>query len=186
MRKNLFSLEEIMPSNIYKNAKDYNAFKNKEKLQNFSINQTPETVYDLTFYQNLIDNSQKIRKINYKNFLKNQKKIKWEDRLHTLCWMMQICEEFAFKRDTFHYACSYFDNYLAFSKEIINNKKILDLIGITCISISGKIEEVQIPKLTEYANSIDKKDAKRDCTKMYSLMNKDFIKNIYISTIITS
>ena len=131
-------------------------FKNKEKLQNFSINQTPETVYDLTFYQNLIDNSQKIRKINYKNFLKNQKKIKWEDRLHTLCWMMQICEEFAFKRDTFHYACSYFDNYLAFSKEIINNKKILDLIGITCISISGKIEEVQIPKLTEYANSIDK------------------------------
>ena len=131
-------------------------FKNKEKLQNYSINQTPETVYYLKFYQNLIDNSQKIRKINYKNFLKNQKKIKWEDRLHTLCWMMQICEEFAFKRDTFHYACSYFDNYLAFSKEIINNKKILDLIGITCISISGKIEEVQIPKLTEYANSIDK------------------------------
>ena len=68
---------------------------------------------------------------------------------------MQICEEFAFKRDTFHYACNYFDNYLAFGKEKIKNKKILQLIGITCISISGKIEEVQIPKLKEYANSID-------------------------------
>ena len=37
MRKNLFSLEEIMPSNIYKNAKDYNAFKNKEKLKQKSM-----------------------------------------------------------------------------------------------------------------------------------------------------
>ena len=30
-----------------------------------------------------------------------------------------------------------------------------------------------------YTNSINKKDPKKDCTKMYSLMNKDFIKNIY-------
>ena len=128
---------------------------NKDKLKDSIMNIVPETVYDLTFYQNLIENSQKIRKINYKNILKNHKKINWEDRLHTLCWMMQICEEFAFKRDTYYYACNYLDNYLTFSSEKIKNKKILELIGITCISISGKIEEVQIPKLKEYKNSID-------------------------------
>ena len=139
---------------------------NKEKLKNSFINEAPETVYDLTFYQNLIDNSKKIRKINYKNILKNQKKIKWEDRLHTLCWMMRTCEEFAFKRDTFHYACNYFDNYLAFSEEKIKNPKVLELIGITCISISGKIEEVQIPKLKEYASSIDNEFAIKDIIEM--------------------
>jgi hypothetical protein len=128
---------------------------NKDKIRDSITHPQPETIYDLTFYKNLIENSLKIKKINCKNFLKNQKKIKFEDRIHTMVWMMQICEEFAFKRDTFHYACNYFDYYLAFGKEKIKNKKILQLIGITCISIRGKIEEVQIPKLKEYANSID-------------------------------
>ena len=31
MKKNLFSLEEVMPSNIYKTTKDYNVFKNRGK-----------------------------------------------------------------------------------------------------------------------------------------------------------
>ena len=83
-----------------------------------------------------------------------------------MVWMMQICEEFAFKRDTFHYACNYFDNYLAFGKEAITNKKVLELIGITSISISGKIEEVQIPKLKEYENSIDKSFKIKDIIEM--------------------
>lgn len=140
---------------------------NKEKIINNSyIHPQPETIYDLTFYKNLIENSKKIKKINYKDILKNQKKINWQDRLHTLAWMMQICEEFAFKRDTFHYACNYFDNYLTFGKEKIKNKKMLELIGITCISISGKIEEVQIPKLKEYANSIDESFTIKDIIDM--------------------
>ena len=150
---------------IVKRNKQY-LMSNKEKLKDSLINQGPETVYDLTFYQNLIENSKKIRKINYKNILKNHKKIKWEHRLHTLCWMMQICEEFAFKRDTYHYACSYFDNYLTFTKDKIKNVKTLELIGITCISISGKIEEVQIPKLKEYANSIDETFGIKDIIEM--------------------
>ena len=139
---------------------------NKEKLKDSIINQAPETVYDLTFYQNLIENGKKVRKINFKNILKNHKKIKWENRLHTLCWMMQMCEEFAFKRDTYHYACNYFDNYLTFTKDKIKNVKTLELIGITCISISGKIEEVQIPKLKEYASSIDETFGIKDIIDM--------------------
>ena len=139
---------------------------NKEKLKETLNNIAPETVYDLSFYQNLIENNKKLRKINYKNILKNHKKIKWIDRLHTLCWMMQTCEEFAFKRDTFHYACNYFDNYLSFSQEKIKNVKTLQLIGITCISISGKIEEVQIPKLKEYAGSIDQIFGIKDIIEM--------------------
>jgi hypothetical protein len=69
--------------------------------------------------------------------------------------MMRICEEFAFKRDTYHYSCFYFDYYLYLSKEKIKNKNELKLIGITCISISAKIEEVQIPKSVEYTESLN-------------------------------
>ena len=141
---------------------------NKDKIINSHIipHPQPETIYDLTFYKNLIENNSKIKRINYKNILRNQKKIKWEDRLHTMVWMMEICEEFAFKRDTFHYACNYLDNYLTFGNEKIKNKKTLELIGITCISISGKIEEVQIPKLKEYANSIDESFEIKDIIDM--------------------
>ena len=157
--KNLLNVSSIKRNKLY-------IISNKDKLRDSLLNPIPETVYDLVFYQNLIENSKKARKINYKNILKNHKKIKWEDRLHTLCWMMQICEEFAFKRDTFHYACNYFDNYLTFTNEKIKNAKILELIGITCISISGKIEEVQIPKLKEYANSIDETFGIKDIIDM--------------------
>ena len=150
------NINTIKSRNIrFKRKNSYYLKENKDKIRESITHPQPETIYDLTFYNNLIENNSKIKKINFKNILKNQKKIKWEDRLHYLIWMMQICEEFAFKRDTFHYACNYFDYYLAFGKEKIKNKKILQLIGITCISISGKIEEVQIPKLKEYANSID-------------------------------
>ena len=139
---------------------------NKRKIRDSIEHPQPETVYDLSFYKNLIENGSKIKRINYKNILKNHKKIKLEDRVHAMVWMMQICEEFAFKRDTFHYACNYFDNYLTFGKEKIKNKKILELIGITCISISGKVEEVQIPKLKEYANSIDESFEIKDIIDM--------------------
>jgi hypothetical protein len=70
--------------------------------------------------------------------------------------MMKNCEEFAYKRDTFHYSVFYFDLFLFLSKEEIK-KKDLKLIGITCISLSAKLEEVQIPKLIEYSKSIDPK-----------------------------
>ena len=176
--KNDFSIisnQENENQNSIKTKKSYLKHKNffyliekKEQIINSYTppHPQPETIYDLTFYKNLIENNSKIKKINYKNFLKNQKKLKWEDRLHTMVWMMQICEEFAFKRDTFHYACNYFDNYLNFGNEKIKHKKILELIGITCISISGKIEEVQIPKLKEYSNSIDESFEIRDIIDM--------------------
>ena len=64
---------------------------------------------------------------------------------------MRICEEFAFKRDTFHYAINYIDRFLSKTKNI--QKSLLQLIAITSLSIAAKIEEVQIPKLLEYANT---------------------------------
>ena len=114
------------------------------------------TIYDISFYLNLLKQSNSYPKINMKIFFKKHPTVKWNDRLNILLWMMKNCEEFAYKRDTFHYSVFYFDLFLYLSKEEIK-KKDLKLIGITCISLGAKLEEVQIPQLIEYSKSIDPK-----------------------------
>ena len=130
---------------------------NNIKEKNYEMKQQAQaqhTIYDLEFYQNLLSANNTYKKINFQKIFKTQPIVNWEERLNTLLWMMKVCEEFAFKRDTYHYSCFYFDLYLFLSKEKIKNKNELKLIGVTCISISAKIEEVQIPKLVEYADLI--------------------------------
>jgi hypothetical protein len=79
---------------------------------------------------------------------------------------MKTCEEFAFKRDTYHNSCYYFDMYLSLislnssnKNEVskLKDKSFLELIGLTCIVISAKIEEIQLPRLKEYAELLNKK-----------------------------
>lgn len=109
-----------------------------------------QTIYDLEFYMNLL-NSEKKYIVDPKTIELNNPDLTWDNRSVLLDWLMQICEEFAFKRDTFHYAINYIDRFLSKSKKI--QKSILQLIAITSLSIAAKIEEVQIPKLGEYANT---------------------------------
>ena len=89
-----------------------------------------------------------------------------ELRLEILIWMMKTCEEFAFKRDTYHNSCFYFDMYLSLISSKTSNKNdnqnlkdnsYLELIGLSCIVISAKIEEIQLPRLKEYAELLNKK-----------------------------
>ena len=152
---------------INSNKKD-NDKTNKEDIFNYEIypnnnssyklisedSQAQNTIYDISFYLNLIKQSSSYPNVNPNKLFKKNPSIKWEDRLNIFLWMMKNCEEFAYKRDTFHYSICYFDLFLFLSKEEIK-KKDLKLIGITCISLSAKIEEVQIPKLLEYSKSID-------------------------------
>ena len=150
----------------FQNSSDNNSINfNLDINNNNQIQAKQHSIYDFDFYQNLLLVNKGYKKINFQKIFKNQPLINFEERLNTLLWMMKICEEFAFKRDTYHFSCFYFDLYLFLSKDKIENKNELKLIGITCISISAKIEEVQIPKLVEYAESID------DCYKIEDIIN---------------
>ena len=150
----------------FQNSSDNNSINfNLDINNNNQIQAKQHSIYDLDFYQNLLLVNKGYKKINFQKIFKNQPLANFEERLNTLLWMMKICEEFAFKRDTYHFSCFYFDLYLFLSKDKIENKNELKLIGITCISISAKIEEVQIPKLVEYAESID------DCYKIEDIIN---------------
>ena len=156
-----FSLSSPFLKNIIDNNKNrLNKSKkiNKRDKINYEEENQPRTVFDYTFYQKLLEAEQDMIK-RYKFILKNELNINTKLRLEILIWMMKISEEFAFKRDTFHNACYYFDMFLAsISSKYRRNKKInlkdkseLELIGLTCIIISAKLEEIQLPRLKEYA-----------------------------------
>ena len=136
------------------------------KINNDNNNEDiPQSVFDYTFYQKLLKSddimTKKCKIISKKKLILNT-----ELRLEILIWMMKTCEEFAFKRDTYHNACYYFDMYLSLTSLNSQNKKdnlkikdksYLELIGLTCIVISAKLEEIQLPRLKEYAELLNKK-----------------------------
>jgi hypothetical protein len=150
---------------------EFNFPSNSKNRFSSEDSQLPNTIYDISFYLNLINQSGSYPTLNQKKIFHNNPEIKWKDRLKILLWMMKNCEEFAYKRDTFHYALYYFDAFLFLSKEKIK-KKDLKLIGITCISLSAKIEEIQIPKLSEYAKSIEPKNIDSHINLIISMEQK--------------
>jgi hypothetical protein len=155
----VFQENSFISKNKEKNLNNSNSIslslsRSNIKEENLEI----QTIYDLEFYNNLLKYEKEKKKIN-PNYMKiYYPKINWEDRRKIINWIMEITEEFAFKRDTFHYSIYYFDLILSnenFGKEKNLNFDFLKLIAITCLSISAKIEEIQIPKLSEYIQSLE-------------------------------
>lgn len=66
-------------------------------------------------------------------------------------WMGEVSEDLWFCRDTFHMACNYVDRYLQLSPNIPKDK--LQLIGLTCLYIASKMEEVQMRNVNDYLSS---------------------------------
>ena len=135
------------------------------KINNDNVEEIPQSVFDYTFYQKLLISNDIITK-RCKIISKKELILNTELRLEILIWMMKTCEEFAFKRDTYHNSCFYFDMYLSLissktsnknDNQNLKDKSYLELIGLSCIVISAKIEEIQLPRLKEYAELLNKK-----------------------------
>ena len=58
---------------------------------------------------------------------------------------MEVCSDYMFKRETFHYSVNYLDRFLSTVHNI--SWKHFQLIGLTCLFIAAKMEEVYTPKL---------------------------------------
>lgn len=69
-------------------------------------------------------------------------------------WMMEVCEEFMLKRETFHMASAFVDRYLALADYEVP-KQELQLIGVTAMFIAAKVEEVYVPRVGDFALSTD-------------------------------
>jgi hypothetical protein len=66
-----------------------------------------------------------------------------------LDWMMDLCTQLGFKRATFHLACALVDVSLSKLEPI--NPKWLQLLGVSCLEIAAKSEEICSPPLQMFA-----------------------------------
>ena len=83
-----------------------------------------------------------------------------------------LCEQFAYKRDTYYFSVYSIDRYLSKQKNKNLTKNDLLIITITSLALSAKIEEITIPNIKDYLNCIT------------SLNNNNDYKNISVKEII--
>lgn len=70
-----------------------------------------------------------------------------------LNWLSEVSEVYQLHRETYYLALDYFDRYLSVQNDI--NKQQLQLVGITCLFIAAKIEEIYPPKVSDFAYVTD-------------------------------
>ncbi|XP_001356167.4 G1/S-specific cyclin-E isoform X1 [Drosophila pseudoobscura] len=77
-----------------------------------------------------------------------------------LDWLIEVCEVYKLHRETFYLAVDYLDRYLHVAHKVL--KTHLQLIGITCLFVAAKVEEIYPPKIGEFAYVTDGACTERD------------------------
>ena len=85
-------------------------------------------------------------------------------------WMMKVCEEYKLHRETFYLAVDFIDRFLGESPSVPKNR--LQLIGVTCLFIGAKIEEIYPPKLEVFAYVTDGACSDEEILKMELMVMK--------------
>lgn len=70
-----------------------------------------------------------------------------------LDWLIEVCEVYKLHRETYYLAVDYLDRYLSVNQNV--SKTRLQLIGITCLFVAAKVEEIYPPKIGEFAYVTD-------------------------------
>ncbi|CAG9580992.1 unnamed protein product [Danaus chrysippus] len=87
------------------------------------------------------------------NMFDNHPNLQPRMRAILLDWLNEVCEVYKLHRETFHLTVDYVDRYLSNTEDV--QKGRLQLIGITCLFIAAKVEEVYPPKIGEFAYVTD-------------------------------
>ncbi|XP_053622183.1 G1/S-specific cyclin-E [Plodia interpunctella] len=87
------------------------------------------------------------------NMFDKHPKLQIRMRAILLDWLNEVCEVYKLHRETFHLTVDYIDRYLTNTEDVPKGR--LQLIGITCLFIAAKVEEVYPPKIGEFAYVTD-------------------------------
>lgn len=68
-------------------------------------------------------------------------------------WLSEVSHECKFHRETYHLALDYIDRYLYNQSNV--GKYQLQLIGVTCLFLAAKYEEIRPPTVNEFADLTD-------------------------------
>ena len=113
--------------------------------------------YLLEMYQNLILEEKNVKSLF--GYMKNQNDINEKMRAMLVDWLIDVHFKFKLKANTLFLTIWLVDKYLSL-KKIKRNK--LQLIGVTCMLISCKYEEIYSPEVFDFIyiteNSYEKKD----------------------------
>ena len=113
--------------------------------------------YLLEMYQNLILEEKNVKSLF--GYMKNQTDINEKMRAMLIDWLIDVHFKFKLKADTLFLTIWLVDKYLSL-KKVKRNK--LQLIGVTCMLIACKYEEIYSPEVFDFVyiteNSYEKKD----------------------------
>ncbi|XP_071378854.1 G1/S-specific cyclin-E2-like [Centroberyx affinis] len=88
-----------------------------------------------------------------KSFMQKHPRIQPKMRSILMDWLLEVSEVYTLHRQTFYLAQDYFDRFMLTQDD--TEKGRLQLIGITCLFIASKMEEIYPPKLAEFAYVTD-------------------------------
>ncbi|XP_038126787.1 G1/S-specific cyclin-E1 [Cyprinodon tularosa] len=88
-----------------------------------------------------------------------------------LDWLMEVSEVYKLHRETYHLAQDYFDRFMARQTNIF--KSTLQLIGITCLFIAAKVEEMYPPKVHQFAYVTDEACTEDEILRMEIIIMKE-------------
>ena len=101
----------------------------------------------------LLEKTENLHKIR-KNYMNNLKNLSIEKRIILLDWLMEISSQLHFKRETYYLAITLIDIYFSILNEDPKLNEI-QLIGLACLLISNKIDNISIPSIKIFAQSCE-------------------------------
>jgi hypothetical protein len=100
------------------------------------------------------------------NYLNYQPDLSVKKRFILLDWIMEVSSQFHFKRKTYYFCINLIELY--FSKCVVNTNQI-QLIGVACLLIAAKNEEITIPNLSYFTKACD------DLYSKTQILNQEYI-----------
>ncbi|KAK1408157.1 hypothetical protein QVD17_39792 [Tagetes erecta] len=82
------------------------------------------------------------------NYMKTvQRDITQEMRGILIDWLVEVCEEYGLRAETFYLTVTLIDRYLT---KVYIEKQKLQLVGITCMLIASKYEDITAPRVEDF------------------------------------
>jgi hypothetical protein len=128
-------------------------------------------VNDPNLFPIMLENEQKYHP--YKNYMKNQSCLTMEMRPILLDWMIEVCQEFTLGREVYYLAMNCVDRFLTINNNkqpqtIVIDRTNYQLLGVTCLFIVSKLEEIYPPNARDFAVTTDSAYTDKDIIRMES------------------
>jgi cyclin A len=101
------------------------------------------------------------------HFMQSQRDINATMRGILIDWLVEVAEEYRLVPETLHLSVNYIDRFLA-QVPVIRSK--LQLVGVTCMLIAAKFEEIHPPAVDEFVYISDNTYSRDEILQMESLV----------------